>query len=171
MTEVAIGWIVARTRSQREQWAAENLSRQGFEYYLPKIEEITVAKGQRFAIAKPLFPSYIFVRKSPLWRAVLGTFGVISVLLRGGAPELLSDVGIEQIKSREDQAGLVRLPKRPVNEARFTKNQKVRINDGSFSGYEGLWQGSPAKERERVLLEFLGRKITVLIGSELIEAA
>lgn len=162
-----VGWIVARTKSQRELWAAENLSRQGFEYYLPRIQEIAVRHGRKHLLAKPLFPSYIFVLLNPGWHSVLGTFGISSILIRGDSPEIMPTSAIQEIRASE-RNGFVVLPER---QGRFTENQKVRVTGGPFEDQEGLWQSSTGKERERVLLSFLGRKTTILIPSKLVIAA
>jgi transcriptional antiterminator RfaH len=162
-------WIVARTKPNREQWAAENLARQGFIYYSPTITEVIKKGALRLAIAKPLFPNHIFVQASERWRPLLSTFGISSVIMSGQYPATLPLYEIERIRKLEDTTGAVVLPKRTGSA--FRPGQLVRVKGGQFSGYHGLCEGMSAKEREAVLIDFLGRKARVLIAADLLEVA
>lgn len=170
------GWIVAKTHSQRETWACENIARQGGTPYLPRISERVRIKSNSGAHyiyrARCLFPCYVFVRIDGAWRYLLGTFGVSGIITSGGGlPALLADKIIEEIKSREDDSGLVQLPELPRNRQQFRPGARVRISQGNWSGYTGIYDGTGPQERQRILLDFLGRKTTVLIGASFLEAA
>lgn len=167
------GWVVVRTHSCREKWAAENISRQGARPYIPKIAERIKLRAHRHEMitrVRPLFLSYVFVEVNGAWRFLLGTFGVAGVIMQGAFPALLKDKDIEALRQLEDEDGLIVLPKRPV-ERRFRPGTPVRISDGVYSGYKGIYDGVGPQERERVLLDYLGRKTSVLIGANLLEAA
>lgn len=163
------GWFVARTQTRRENWAAENIARQGAEFYLPRVaEEVYVRRGAPYVVrARCLFPSYIFVRSpNGQWRFLLGTFGVTELIMSGAQPAVVADGEIARIQAREDVDGIVHLPARP---SRFVHGSQVRVADGPFVGYVGIYQGASSKECQRVLLDFLGRKATVLIGDSCLE--
>lgn len=153
-------WIVAVTKAQREDWAAENVARQGFEYYLPK----TVSEQKKLQC---LFPRYLFVLTTGPWRFLSGTFGITSVVLQGQNPAVLPHPIIAELKARENGAGYVQLPKLPE---RFKNGDRVRVNQGMFSGYSGIYSDITPQERVRVLLDVLGRKTRVLISEEYLEA-
>jgi transcription antitermination factor NusG len=161
-------WIVVRSKSGRERWAAENISRQGFEFYFPVLSEPKLIRSngalRRVAMARPLFPDYIFVRSSERWRVLLSTFGVMYVLLSGDRPATLFNHEVERLKSTELD-GFVILPP-----SRFKRGQHVAVRGGAFDGAQGIYDGLGAKDRVKVLLDVLGRKATVLIADELLEA-
>jgi len=157
------GWIVARTQHNREAWAAENVLRQFAEPYLPRYAERTKVGGHYELRPKLLFPSYIFVHAlDGHWRFLLGTYGVSSVLMVGAAPAIVQDIEILKLRKLEDADGLVCLPKL-APEARFKRGDAVRVNDGAYAGYHGVYDGQGVRDRERILLEYLGRKTPVLI--------
>lgn len=161
------GWLVARAQHNREAWASENIARQGAVPYTPKL--VFVGKSGRLDEARIqyLFPSYVFVKPpSDRWRWLLGTYGVRYVLMVGKSPALVQDFEIARIRACEDSEGLVRLPT-----VRFKPNQKVRVTGGAYTGYEGLYDGQGSKDRERILLDYLGRKTPVLIDPALLAGA
>ena len=167
MLEASPFWVVAVTKSQRERWAAENVQRQGFDYYLPQ----TLSEPQPQRAQKPecLFPRYLFVRTNGRWRCLLGTFGVIGLVMQGEAPATMTEETLERLKAREDANGFIRLPSDP--QQKFRAGDAVRISSGSFSGCKGIYQRTDSKERARILLDYLGRRTPILIGEELLEAA
>lgn len=170
------GWFVVRTHHKREPWACENISRQGADYYLPLIIENTRTsrkKGPAVVEARPrsLFPGYVFVKTEGQWRFLLGTFGVIGVIMQGADPAVVPEQIIADLRAREDANGIIQLPGRPEGlSSRFKVGDQVRVAEGPYSGYIGIYDGVKSKEREQVLLDFLGRKTRVLIGIEHLES-
>lgn len=169
-------WVVVRTQPNREAWAAENIIRQLAVPYLPRCAEKIKIGNHYETKARLLFPGYIFVRTfDGRWRFLLGTYGVSSVVMTGSSPAVVQEAEIARIKACEDSDGLVHLPKLlpdlydEEDHHRFKKGQPVRIKDGVYSGYEGIYEGCHAKDRERILLDYLGRKTRVLIGTEQLE--
>lgn len=171
MPENAQSWFVARTQPFREKWAAENCFRQGAETYLPQIQEnvrvMTAGRLLDTVRLRPLFPGYLFVRTQGQWRFLLSTFGLIDLIMSGGNPSLVRQPLIDDMKRRE-QDGVVQLPK-PT--ARFSKDDSVRPNEGVFEGLTGLVDGYASAKRVQVLLDFLGRKVSVLFAEDQLDAA
>ncbi len=163
------GWIVARTQPRRERWAAENLSRQSYDWYLPQIEVVSRRGSLTVTTSRPLFPSYIFIRFRANWHSILSTFGISSVIMNLDHPAILSQRHVDEIRARENKWGFVVLPEQAP--PGFRNGQSVRVKDGTFMGRIGIYQGSTARDCEKVLLDLLGRKTTVLIGSALLESA
>lgn len=153
-------WIVAKIETKKADFVAESIARQGHEYYLPKYLE-----GSK---TKFLFPGYIFCRVETSWRFLTGTFGVISVISFGERPGIVADAVIEAIRVQEGADGLVVLPENP-NVPRLKKGQRIRLRNGPFLGYIGLYDGQTARDRERVLLELMGRRIVVRVNRDDIE--
>jgi transcriptional antiterminator RfaH len=145
-------WSVAQTETQRENVAAHFLKQNGFETYLPKIKA-----AQRVV---PLFPAYLFVRIVTHWYDINNTIGVVQLLHAGDQPAKLKDKIVESIMARE-RGGIVKLP----DPSRLRPGQQVRIKRGSFEGHVGIYQGMGPRDRERVLLELLGRSVPVDVSA------
>ncbi len=165
--------MVAQTKPNSEKRAAENLTRQGYGFYLPLVGEFVGARGlvgrQRMLVPKPLFRGYIFVEVSQdSWYPLMGTFGLLRLVMNGSTePAFLPEGTIERLKGREDARGLLQLPPRPA----FVEGDRVRVNDGAFKGQVGIYQGLPHHARVCVLFAYLGRKTSVLIAEDKLEAA
>jgi transcriptional antiterminator RfaH len=160
-----VRWIVARTQSQRENFAAERCIEQGFTIFLPKIQETSSRELHRLAIARPLFPTYLFIQIEQRWRPLLSTFGIRSVIMRGESPDIVPPGVIEQLRRRQDTDGFIELPKRP-------RGDRIRIRRGPFAGHEGLVAGMSAHESVRVLLGVLGGQTTVIVAErDVVDAA
>jgi transcriptional antiterminator RfaH len=140
------------TRKSKISTLAEDLfARAGFETYLPRIK----VRADGIVRIRPLFPSYCFVRVSiERWSPVAFTPGVIRLLMVGDVPAALNDSVIDAIRGREKK-GFVQLPRGPQI------GEKVRVVGGQFAGHIGLYAGQSPHERERVLLELLGRSVRV----------
>jgi transcriptional antiterminator RfaH len=163
-------WIVGISKPQREDWAALNIQRQGFDAYIPKFTEEVVRKQQVTTRTCCLFPRYVFVRTDGHWYFLLSTFGMQGVVLKGEIPAVMPDDEIEKLRERENSMGLITLPPKP-EPARFARGQRLKVTYGPMSGLSGICQGDNAKERVRVLLQFLGRKSSALIARDALIAA
>lgn len=165
-------WVVAQTNIGRENWAAENVVRQGGEFYLPRIAEVKRVGKRSIASIKPLFPRYLFVFvPGGRWHYLLNTFGVSDVIRTGLDPAFVPATEIERLRDREDALGLIRLlPPGQTRLSRFCQGEQVRITEGVFSGLHGVYQGLSGRERADVLLHYLGAARKVRIDEHLLEA-
>lgn len=163
-------WYVVHTHINSEAKAAANLCRQGFFAYLPRyLKRRSHARKVDF-VARPLFPRYLFVTidtASQRWRAIQSTLGVSHLICREDGPVAVEESVISALKAREDEAGFVRLAPRSL----FSSGDQVRIVEGAFADSLALVEDASDHVRVAVLLDFLGRKVRVRVGSELIAAA
>ena len=144
-------WAIAQCHPQQEWRAEDHLKRKGFEIYLPRIK-VSIKGRKRIT---PLFPGYLFVRINSVWYPILSTVGVLRVLRNGEAePSRIEEKIVKNIREREIR-GLVKLPKR------IQPGDQVRILRGTFKDHIAIYDGMSGKERERVLLELLGRKVPI----------
>jgi len=163
-------WYVVQTQPHAESKAMGHLIRQGFAAYLP-----CYLKRRRHArkietVAAPLFPRYLFVTvdmETQRWRSIHSTFGVSRLVCNGDDPASVPPAVVAALKAREDAGGFVQLERRP----RFTPGERVRIVDGVFADTLGLFEGMADRERVAILLEFLGRKVRVVLDEGAIAAA
>lgn len=163
-------WLVARTQSRRELWAAENVFRLGAEFYLPKtLEAERFLQGgvrRREFRVRPLFPTYLFVRPAyGQWHALLNAFGVVGLVLgAGGNPSKIRDSILATVRAFEGSDGVVELP------SALAANQKARITRGAYTGFCGIVQNTPVSERVQILLDFMGGKVKFLVPLSHLEA-
>ena len=147
----APAWYVVQTEPCREPFVTERLARDGFVPYLPRIR---LPNTGRIA---SLFPGYVFVGAADRWYSIRGTIGVRQILMSGQTPAKLPPTVVDELHAREDRNGFVKLPPPP----RYRHGQKVGIVRGLFKGRSAVYLGMGARERERVLIELLGRAITM----------
>lgn len=163
-------WYVVQTNINSESKAAANLRRQGFDVYLPCYLKRRSHARKVDVVQRPLFPRYLFVAidvASQRWRAIQSTLGVSHLICRGEGPVAVEDSVVSALKAREDEAGFVRLARRTL----FSPGDQVRILEGAFADSPALVEGTSDQDRVAVLLDFLGRKVRVLVEADLIAAA
>ena len=163
-------WYVVQTQPHAEAKAAAHLIRQGFETYMPRILKRRRHARRVEMVASPLFPRYMFVivdLAAQRWRAIQSTIGVTRLVCSGDHPAAIGTTVIDELRSREDERGFVRLDQRP----RFAPGDSVRVLDGVFSTCLGLFEGMTDGERVTILLDLLGRKVRVVLNGDLVTAA
>jgi transcriptional antiterminator RfaH len=163
-------WYAVQTHPHAESKAMQNLVRQGFEVYLPRYLKRRRHARRVDVVAAALFPRYLFVAMDHLtlrWRAIRSTIGVTDLVRQGDRPATVTDAIIHDLRTHEDEQGLIRLQRRPL----FANGDKVVVVDGVFSTCFGLFEGMKDKDRVSILLELLGRKVRVLLDAESIAAA
>lgn len=168
-------WFLARTQPKRERWAAENVTRQGAEFYLPMTMDVErfVHKGVRrreFRV-NPVFPSYLFVRTiHGQWHELLTAFGVVALVPgRDGMPASVRDEVVASVRRLEDEHGMVVLPKTPKGHV-IGNGSVARITQGAYTGFKGICQGTPANDRIQILLDYMGRKVPFIVRIADLEA-
>jgi transcriptional antiterminator RfaH len=163
-------WYVVQTHVHAEAKAATHLLRQGYAIYLPRYLKRRRHARRVEMIATPMFPRYLFVaidRMTQRWRSIQSTVGVAHLVRNGDEPASVPERIVEELRSREDERGLIRLDHRP----RFILGDKIRVVDGVFSACSGLFEGMADRERVAILLDLLGRKVRVVLDGESVAAA
>jgi transcriptional antiterminator RfaH len=163
-------WYVVQTQPHCETRAVWHLERQGYATYLPRYQKRRRHARRVEIVAAPLFPRYLFVSidmATQRWRSIHSTVGVSRLVCNGDEPAILAEGVVEGLRRRESDAGFVRLDSRP----RFVIGEQVRIVDGIFASYLGLFDGISDGERVAVLLDMLGRKVRVVIDDVSVAAA
>jgi transcriptional antiterminator RfaH len=162
-------WFVVQTQPNSERRAALHLNRQGFDVYFPRHLKRRSHAGKVDMVAAPLFPRYLFVAidlACQQWRVIRSTFGVAQLVCHGDRPVPLPVDVIADLRSREDESGLVQLDR-----STFKPGEKVRVVGGAFSDHLGMFEAMTDSARVAVLLDLLGRKVRVVMNINVIEAA
>jgi transcriptional antiterminator RfaH len=154
-----LAWYLVYSKPRQEGVAAENLSRQGYENYLPLIRTRRRRQGQYVTLIEPMFPRYLFIHLSDQtdnWGPIRSTLGVSSLIRFGDIPAQVPDGLIAALRGREDETGVQQfeLPD-------FKPGDRVRIAEGPMAGYEGIFQARSSKERVVVLLDVVGKATRV----------
>lgn len=156
---VTAPWYVVHTKARQEQLASENLVRQGYAVYLPRIKILKRGRdGQRIAI-EPLFPRYLFIRPgspSHSIAPVRSTQGVACLVRFGHLPAVMRANTLDDIRSFELRLNQVS----DESLSPFRPGKLVRVADGPLAGLEGLIS-SVSQQRVIVLLQLLGRDTRV----------
>jgi len=119
-------------------------------------------------VLAPLFPNYLFLHldaSRDLWRAVNGTRGVVRLISQGEMPQPLPHGVVEGLLAKTNGDGLM------VWTPMFEIGQAVRIADGPFAELVGTLEYLDAAGRVRVLLDLLGRSVSVALRCEALIAA
>ena len=157
-------WYVVRTKTGAEERAVWHLKNQGFESYLPRYRKQVRHARKTAAVLRPLFPGYVFVCMDlgqQRWRAINGTFGVISLVQFGAAPLPISTVIINAIREREDAVGAVN-----VMPDGLKAGDQVRVREGAFADYTALLEEVSDDKRVILLLDLMGRAVRVSVPME-----
>lgn len=154
----ARSWIVVTTQQHRESFARENLCRQGFNAYCPMITKRIRHARRAYDAPRPLFPGYLFAEYSAgpqNSRAMLGTYGVRSVICHGETQARLPEGFVESLKAREAD-GVIATPETP-----FEPGQEVTVSGGLFDGLIGRIVQIRDRDRVLVLLDLLNQQAKV----------
>jgi len=161
-------WYVAHTKAGAERLAEGNLERQGFHAYLPRAQLRKRGAHGVSMVTVPLFPRYIFIQldlENAPWRAVNSTYGISRLVSFGDRPAHVDDAVIDEIRKREREDGIVPLADMQV----FKPGEAVEITHGAFSDRTGIFKCQSDKERVVVLLNLLGRDLTVSLESDFVQ--
>lgn len=159
-------WYLILTKPSRERVAQQNLERQGYAVYYPRLAHPFRIRGRWALRVVSLFPRYMFARlevgRQPL-APVQSTAGVATIVRFGGDYAIVPDDVVEQLRARADpETGLHRLcdPARPL-----VPGSKVRIVAGAFDGLEGVFERATGHERVIILLRLLGQDTSVSLDA------
>jgi transcriptional antiterminator RfaH len=155
-------WYVVICKPRQESVAVENLARQNFGVYLPRIQMRKRRAGRWIDSVEPLFPRYLFIKFNMLLQSaapIRSTLGVVGLLRFAQTPAVVPDAVISVIQAREDAAtGLLQDQRQ-----QFKVGEAVQVIDGPLKGLEGVFNQVRGDGRVMVLLELLGQMNRVVI--------
>lgn len=152
-------WYCVQTKTRKEELVLAHLEDKELPFYRPRLR----APSRRGSRVVPLFPGYLFVKLRDVGESVdvRYTPGVRRLLGYGDEPFPVDEKLIEIIRERESDDGVIR----PCQLFRFREKEKVRLSGGAFDGLEALFQQYlPGKQRAQVLLQLLGRQVSVQVS-------
>jgi transcription antitermination factor NusG len=153
---MADSWYVIRSKPNKEEFLAGQLSAYGIKVFYPRIRVKTV--NPRARKLKAYFPSYLFVYVD------LDTISVSTLHWMPGAVNLVSFDGLPAsvpeslINAVEHQVENINTSQKNMLLG-LKPGDIVTIHDGPFAGYEAIFDGQiSGRERVRVLLSFLQKR-------------
>lgn len=154
---VTLRWHAVRTKPRQEGVALENLTRQGYEAFLPMFP---TASRRRARADVPLFPGYLFVGVQvgeQTYGPIRNTFGVSGLVRFGDHVPALPETVITALREREQHL-------RNPSEMSLFAGDKVMVVDGPFAGLHGVFEMASGVHRVRVLLDLLGRNVSTTLA-------
>lgn len=157
-------WYLVYTKTKKEDLAKVNLERQGYPVYLPLMRTPRRRSGRRIIRVEPMFPRYLFIHldaETDNWAPIRSTLGVVSLVRFGMFPSPVPDQLVEALRGREDEAGVQDIPVHT-----FEEGQRVRIEEGPFTGYEGILLARTGQERVLILLDIVDKAARAQVNIE-----
>ena len=157
-TKTRTNWHLVQLKPNSARIAERNLLRQGFDVFLPRMEE-TVRRGQKFVTEqRALFPGYAFVGldpEKPNWRSINATLGVSRLVSFGTAPVQVPDDLVLGLMARCDGDGLLQ------PEAELRPGDTVVLTRGPFTDFIATIDRIAPDRRVWVLLDLMGQRVRV----------
>lgn len=152
-------WYVIQVRPRCEAEVAGYLEDEAFEVFAPEYLKVVTHARRRVRVPAPLFPCYVFVRfdvaDQARWKPINRVVGVVHVLTSVEEnPMAVPDELIAELQNSMNVAGYMDVTDetKPI---RYRPGQFLRIVDGTFQGFIGLYIASD-NQRVSVLLDILG---------------
>jgi len=156
-------WFCLKTQPKREHLAATALRRQfAVECFSPRLRFRRMTTRGPVWFVEAMFPGYLFAKfiYSEQHRAVEASHGIQGIVHFGNHLATLPENIVLGLQSRIGEEEVL-----TVN-CSIKVGQPVEIIEGPFRGLEAVvTRLLPAKERIRVLLEFLGRPLETEIST------
>ncbi len=157
-------WYCVRSQPKAEHIAAGCLHvLEGVEAYCPRIRYRRMTRRGPVWFSEGLFPGYLFSRFTPAQsqKAVTYARGVKNLVRFGEELAVISDNTISDLRAKMGEEDC------KVIDAEVREGDTVTISDGIFKGLTTVvTQLLPARERVRVLLDFLGGTREVEVNEE-----
>ena len=156
--ETASAWFCIRSQPKHEHIAAAHLARfDDVEVFNPRIRFARATRKGPLWVVESLFPNYLFARFN--WKSGLSKVryspGVSTVVHFGTRWPTLPEEVVEQLRQTLGKDQVHEVPPVAVGDT-------VDIAGGAFHGLQGVvTRLLPARERVKVLLDFLGRQTMI----------
>ena len=156
-------WFCLRAEPKREHLAATALRRRfRIECLSPRLRFRKLTRRGPVWFVEAMFPGYLFAKfvYSTQHRAVESSHGIRGIVRFGDRLATLQDEIVAALQSKAGSDEVVTI------DSSLKIGQPVHIVEGPFRGLEVvITQVLPAKERIRVLLDFLGRSIEIDVST------
>lgn len=156
-------WYAVHTLPLREAYAQGHLRNQAFRTFLPKRRKTVRHARKLRAVEAAFFPRYLFIvldLTRDQWRSVNGTFGVSRMVMRGEDPNPVPLGLVEALIEMADADGILQFSQK------LQVGGPVRLLAGPFSDQLAILDRLDDTGRVQVLLDILGRQVTISTDSD-----
>lgn len=146
-------WFIAQIKPNSYNSATQNLERQGFETFLPKMETTQRQKNKFIVKNDYVFPGYMFVCFKPhilSWTKINSTYGVSKILSFNKKPSEISSDLILELKKR------YQIDSNPKQIDNLQKGDSIKFHAGPFVDLIAKVENVDKNNRIWVLLETMG---------------
>ena len=162
-------WYLVYTKPRQESVAEENLQRQGFDIWLPRLRVSRRRRGRWIEAVEAMFPRYLFIRLRPgddNFAPIRSTRGVSGLVRVGADPARVPDPVVQALQQAADpETGLLNPGTR-----QFARGDLVEVLEGPFEGLRGVFQLQSGDERVLILLDVLGKANRVKLSRHQVKA-
>jgi transcriptional antiterminator RfaH len=156
-------WYCLRSQPKHEHIAAAHLRiLEGVTVFCPRIRFKRATRQGLVWVTEAMFPGYLFARfeLAEMHRQVRYAHAVSGIVRFGDRYPTIEEGALVQLR---DHTGVTEIKELSYD---LSQGDQVRIVNGFFTGLEAVvTQVLPAKERVKVLMDFLGRKIEAEVES------
>ena len=158
-----MNWYCVHTRPLKEERVVGHLQEMlGLETYFPRLRRHKTIRRVRRIVTGPLFPRYLFCNFDMAlhYRAVRYAPEVIDVVSFGGAPAIVDDSLVDELRSWAGE-GVDVITLQPS----LRPGDHVEITDGPMRGLQAvILHGRDDRERVTVLLSILECQAQMMIS-------
>ena len=159
-------WFIIQFKSNSHLQATKNLTRQGFETFLP-LNDTTSRKSSRFInTAQPLFPGYMFItfdRAESKWHKINNTYGVSRLVTFNSILKSIPTAFVDSLMKRYDLSGKL-LPMQKLK-----KGDQVKVLKGPFANFIATIETYETDQRIWILMDLMGRKTKIQTPSDALQ--
>ena len=162
-------WYTVQSKPRQEHIAEEQLRRQGYTTYLPKIRHRKQRAGKWTQLTEPLFPRYLFIHADPTEQSlapIRSTIGVAALVRFGVVLQAVPQEVIDFLRAAETDAG-----EREDDSWPFQPGDSVRVLDGPFAGLPAVYRMQRGADRALLLVDLLGRANEVEVANASLASA
>tara|TARA_B100000242_G_C42990296_1_gene459735 strand:+ start:233 stop:730 length:498 start_codon:yes stop_codon:yes gene_type:complete len=158
-------WLVVNTKTNSEKKAFENLKRQNFNVFFPKIKKRLHFTHKQKIVLKPLFPGYLFVEfhNEHNWIKINSTYGVSKIVQFGEKPLYVPIEFLEDLKKKCDENDICNY------QIFLQKGDKIKINKENASPIDAIFEEFVDLKRSFVLITILNRVLRTSVDNNIIE--
>ena len=161
-------WFILQFKPNAQNQAVKNLTRQGFETFLPLINT-TSGQTSRFKNAtRPLFTGYMFIkfdRSKSEWPKINNTYGVSRLVTFNSILQSIPTTLVDNLMERCDLSGELR----PIKN--FKKGDKVKISKGPFAHFIATVEKYETEQRIWILMDLMGGKAKIQTSLDTLQAS
>lgn len=161
-------WYLAQIKPNSRRIAEANLTRQGFEVFVPLERQTQRRQGGFITRLVPFFPGYLFVRQGAAaaapFRAINATQGVTRLVSFGSEPAAVPDDIVASLRHQCDTDGCLTLS------LPLALGDHVRVAEGPFANLVAQILTTPSDRRIWLLLDFMGNPTRITIDASFLRA-